>query len=106
METITGYRAKINRITVSGQDDSFTEIVTIAMPINRTAKYSGEYNYSDLRDAMERINEEMNEIHISRPCSAYDCTGQAFTTSLEVVNRYHHCDTLVYVIRHNVSIDI
>ena len=106
MNTTAIAPAKINRITVSGEDSSFTEIITLAVPIERTAKYSGEYNYSDLKGAIERMNRAMEGLNIGRPCCAYDCTGKAFTLDLEVVNRFHHCDTLVYVVRHYVCIDI
>lgn len=40
--------AKINRITVSGEDSSFNEVITLCVPIVSTAKYSGEYNCSDI----------------------------------------------------------
>jgi hypothetical protein len=104
--TATIAPVKINRVTMSGEDSSFTEIITIAVPIEGTAKYSGEYSYSDLKAAIERANREIEQLHIGPPCSVYDCTGRAFTLNLEVLNRYHHCDTLVYVIKHHVCVDI
>lgn len=103
MKTITLAPAKINRITVSGEDSSFTEIVTIAVDLP-----NGEYSlYSQTKEAILQVNTAIEEqLRIDRPRSAYDCTGKAFTLSLDVIDRYMHCGKLVYVLKHYVCVDI
>jgi hypothetical protein len=95
------YALEHTRHIVGGDDDSYCEILTV------TSELPSRYpSLSELKDAIHAINAFKHDLWIERPRSAYDCTGQHFSTSINVIDRFVANGTLVYIFKHWISVDI
>lgn len=85
---------------------SYINLVTVTVPID-----DGEPSISRVKTAIERLrNIVFFDVHLDRPHSQYDCTGQHFTTSLERIKWFVYYGVegkeLVAIYTHHVSIDV
>jgi len=104
MNTDILYSATMQRNTVASGDDSAVEVITVTMdlPYHPTI--------SDIKEAIRAMAYEIESIEIGRPRSEYDCTGKAFTTSLETAKRFiaRGCEKHIFVcvVVHHVAFDV
>lgn len=63
--------------------------------------------FAELKRAVRSIQSYLaDNIFLHRPYSDYDCTGAAFTSSLEQVYRTQFYTTVTYVYEHRIALDV
>lgn len=93
-----------NRMLYVKGEDWFTEIVVIKSQINGRS-------LRELRNAVDAIDNYLHsEVLIDRPNSPYDCTGQPFTSSINLLNKditnSVNGRVVIYIYRHHVCYDV
>jgi len=80
--------------------DSYTEIVTLTVFLPKP------YTITDIKQAINLLKGYVREyVYLDRPCSQYDCTGEHFTTNLQIIRKEISYYCLHYTYEHSISID-
>ncbi len=89
---------------ISNTEDSVDVIVVLMANIDK-------YKLSSIKEGIAAIQRKLeNDIFIDRPNSPYDCTGQAFTSHLDLLNKDIAYDIEGYYLRytyiHKINFDV
>lgn len=95
-------QVKTKEILISSDPETgdTVRIISMTYKFDRPVK-----SFSQLRDALEchKYNIDDMRLEINSP---YDCTGQEFTTSMRLLDRYIGSNFIVFLTLHKTGFDI
>lgn len=88
-------------------DDSYVNLTTVVVPID---KHYNELTFRDIKNALnDLIYTVEEEVRLRMDYREYDCTGQHYTTYLDLLDRKLYRDDsktlLIGIYKHGIGID-
>ncbi len=92
-------------LPANGDNDGGVYLLSVSCKILRVEQ--SESDYKVIRRTLRKISDYIMEHEfIQRPRSAYDCTGQSFTTDMELIKSFISDGYLHKVYLHHISVDV